>query len=64
MSIGYADKEELINHWGHDIEMVLYGSVDCPASVTIECSNCKEVLIDTAEREDYYDGENHLTIGQ
>lgn len=38
--------EELAQHVGHSIECVRYGPPDDPASVTIECDSCGEVLID------------------
>lgn len=55
MAIGYADKNSLLNHEGHKLEVAVYGQnysdenkpyID---SVTIECIDCGEVLIDTEE---------------
>jgi hypothetical protein len=44
MSVG--SKEELLSHWGHEIELAYYGERDNPASVTIECMDCNEVLLE------------------
>lgn len=33
-------------HYGHKIEVALYGSVDEPENVSIECMMCNEVLLD------------------
>lgn len=37
---------ELLEHLGHEIEIVSYGDIDCPRSVTIECIDCGEVLLE------------------
>jgi hypothetical protein len=35
--------DDLAEHFGHSLEVVLYGEVD---NVAIECKNCHEVLLD------------------
>ena len=42
--MGVTSFEELMNHLGHDIEIVMYGNP--PINVAIECLTCNEVLID------------------
>jgi len=40
--MGCSNYEELKKHLGHDIVCVKYGE----QNVSIECENCKEVLLD------------------
>lgn len=54
MAIGYSNKKELIQHYGHEIEIAYYGDKNNPNSVTIECLDCFEVLIDCEEEEEDY----------
>lgn len=49
MALAVVDKEALLDHYGHEIEIAVYGDEDNPYSVTIECMYCNEVLIDTEE---------------
>ena len=37
--------QDLIQHFGHDVEVVFYGSKKKPDNVAIECSSCGEVLM-------------------
>lgn len=36
-------------HWPHRIEIGLYGPVNDPVNITVECVECHEVLIDTGD---------------
>ena len=38
-------QEELLAHSGHSLSIYYYGDRDEPASVTIECDDCNEVLL-------------------
>ncbi len=38
--------EELKRHYGHTIELVLYGEKDNPSNIAIECVDCNEVILD------------------
>lgn len=49
MAIGYADREDVMAHFGHKLEVAYYGDKTDPHSITIECLTCGEVLIDTEE---------------
>ena len=40
------DFEKLLSHAGHRIEIVTYGTLDCPHNVSIECVDCNEVIVD------------------
>ena len=40
------NKQELLEHCGHEIEIAYYGTYDDPVSVTIECLTCGTVLVD------------------
>jgi len=40
---GYRD---LLNHVGHEIELAVYGDLEEPHNVAIECMTCGCVLID------------------
>jgi hypothetical protein len=33
-------------HFGHQIEVAMYGQPDDPANVAIECLDCCEVIVD------------------
>lgn len=41
-----STRAELLAHWGHALNVAYYGSYDDPESVTIECMDCREVLVD------------------
>ena len=48
-----SDRYELAQHYGHEVEVAIYGEVTLDRaggntyeSVTIECIDCSEVLID------------------
>lgn len=45
------NKKELIEHYEHNIKITYYGSKNNPSSVTIECMDCMEVLIDCKDEE-------------
>lgn len=36
----------LFKHWGHNVEIVIYGDADDPNDVCLECLDCNEVLLD------------------
>ncbi len=38
--------ECMIAHVGHRVEVIVYGPKDDPDSVTIECEDCCEVVVD------------------
>lgn len=40
--------ERLLNHVGHNVEVVTYGAVgpDGPENVAVECHDCCEILVD------------------
>jgi hypothetical protein len=38
--------EKMRAHWGHDIEIGLYGEPDDPANMAVECVTCYEVIVD------------------
>ncbi len=42
----------LLEHVGHKIEVAYYGNRENPHSVTVECDDCKEVLLDAIEPEE------------
>lgn len=48
--IGKAVYEEIMQHVGHKIVAVYYGSVLRPDNAAIECETCSAVIID-AERQ-------------
>ena len=39
-------QKEFLEHHEHNIEIAYYGDKNNPVSVTIECTDCNEVLID------------------
>lgn len=43
------DKHELSQHYGHKIEVAIYGDND---SVTVECMTCCEVLFEAYDDEE------------
>lgn len=49
MAIATVDPDKLRPHIGHEIELATYGDADNPVSITIECMDCYEVLVDTFE---------------
>lgn len=51
-----SNKKELLNHLGHEIEVAYYGNEEDPASVTIECLDCCEVLVCFEDEEDTEQG--------
>lgn len=40
------DYKELLNHYGHDVVVVIYGDPDDPENVAVECKDCYQVLTD------------------
>lgn len=36
----------LMKHWGHHVEIAIYGDADDPADVCLECMDCNEILLD------------------
>lgn len=36
----------LFKHWGHNVEIVIYGDADDPDDVCLECLDCNKVLLD------------------
>ena len=36
----------LKRHHGHQVYVALYGDVDDPVSVTLECEDCGEIVLD------------------
>lgn len=36
----------LKNHYGHKVEIAIYGDVDTPASITLEDMDTNEVILD------------------
>lgn len=43
--------EELMRHYGHDVNVVVYGLEDNVENVAIECETCGEVLLDYDKEE-------------
>jgi hypothetical protein len=41
-----------MEHLGHKIELAFYGRQDSPESVTLECTDCCEVLVAFEDLED------------
>jgi len=46
-----AGKENLLwdalkKHWGHKVEIAIYGDRLLPADVCLECMDCNEVVLD------------------
>lgn len=37
--------EKMYEHFGHDIECVVYGEPENPVEVSIECTNCNAVIV-------------------
>lgn len=33
-------------HWGHKIEIAIYGPADDPVNAAVECLDCYEVVVD------------------
>ncbi len=54
MAIGYAKKNDMLEHEGHELEVAVYGDAH---SVTIECMDCHTVLIDSEE--DYEENDDN-----
>lgn len=45
--------EELFSHFGHNVEVASYADVGyTPANVSIECTDCNEVLLDFDREEE------------
>lgn len=44
-------KKNLMEHYGHNIEVAYYGDFNDPDSVTIECLDCYEVLAEGEDNE-------------
>jgi hypothetical protein len=40
------DYYDLLEHFGHKIEVVVYGDVENPVNVAVECITCNQVLFD------------------
>lgn len=38
--------DKLAEHFGHDVRISVYGDVDDPADVCLECEDCNEVILD------------------
>lgn len=57
MAIGYADKQELLYHFEHELEIANYRG----ESITIECMDCGCVLIEGIE--DFYKNQTQINIG-
>lgn len=36
----------LLEHAGHNVEIVTYGDTEYPANVSLECTDCNEVILD------------------
>lgn len=36
----------LKDHYGHHVQVSLYGDIDDPANVCLECEDCGEVILD------------------
>lgn len=40
------DAEDLKRHVGHEVKCIEYGDPDDPENVTVECTDCEEVILD------------------
>jgi predicted dithiol-disulfide oxidoreductase (DUF899 family) len=52
------DYESLLEHFGHKIEVVVYGDLMKPTNVAVECETCNQVLFDFDRPDDDKELEN------
>lgn len=47
MSNNQVNYETLLNHWGHKVEITVYGDCVAPNKVCLECIDCNKIVLET-----------------